>query len=240
MIIGFLFIKSYNWSLSYQDMVSFLGEQLGFFHDNIMFIVIIITFFVGWLMYSIIKNNLYYKYLIHGERLEIIWTVLPALILLFIAFPSLHLLYLLDEVIEPIFTIKASGHQWYWSYEFSDIEENTIEFDSFMIPFEELNVGDFRLLEADKTVTIPLNTNIRVVVTGADVIHSFAVPSLGIKVDAVPGRLNQLHFFAKRPGVFYGQCSEICGTDHSFMPIVITIGSKENFINFIKNQYEAL
>nr|YP_010890069.1 cytochrome c oxidase subunit II [Praya dubia]WJJ70093.1 cytochrome c oxidase subunit 2 [Praya dubia] len=224
--------------LSFQDVSSPLGEKLIFFHDNIMFIIVIITVLVGWIMFSILKNKHYFKFLIHGAVIEVIWTLIPAVILLFIAFPSLQLLYCLDEIIKPSLTIKAIGHQWYWSYEYSDIEEESIDFDSYMIPISELELGDLRLLNVDNKVNIPINTEVRVVVTGADVIHCFAVPSLGLKIDAIPGKLSQVNFLSKRPGIFYGQCSEICGSDHSFMPIVINILSKEKFINWINN-YES-
>nr|YP_010890148.1 cytochrome c oxidase subunit II [Stephanomia amphytridis]WJJ70196.1 cytochrome c oxidase subunit 2 [Stephanomia amphytridis] len=226
--------------LSFQDVASPLGEQLVFFHDNVMFIIVVITILVGWMMVSSFINKHYYKYLIHGTIIEVIWTIIPAVILLFIAFPSLQLLYSLDEITDPSLTIKAIGHQWYWSYEYSDIEEESIEFDSYMIPSSDLEKGDLRLLEVDNRVIIPLNTEIRVVITGADVIHCFTVPSLGVKADAIPGRLNQVSFLIKRPGIYYGQCSEICGSDHSFMPIVVEAVSQEKFVNWIINQKENI
>ena len=156
-----------------------------------------------------------------------------ALILIAIAFPSFRLLYLLDEVISPTVTIKVVGHQWYWSYEYSDyinVSGESIEFDSYMIPDSDLELGQFRLLDVDNKVVIPTDTHIRLIVTGADVIHSFAVPSLGLKIDAVPGRLNQTSFIALRPGVFRGQCSEICGVYHGFMPIAVKAVPYEEFL----------
>ena len=140
----------------------------------------------------------------------------------------------MDEVVDPSLTIKAVGHQWYWSYEYSDVNEESIEFDSYMVPTQDLNEGDMRLLEVDNRIVVPINTTVRVVITGADVIHCFAVPSLGVKADAIPGRLNQVSFLAKRPGLYYGQCSEICGSDHSFMPIVVEAVSQEKFVNWIE------
>lgn len=220
--------------LDFQDAGSPITEQLIYFHDNVMFIVLLITMVVGWTMISAIYNKHYYKYLVEGTSIEIIWTCIPAVILVCIAFPSLQLLYSMDEVIDPSLTIKAVGHQWYWSYEYSDVDEDSIEFDSYMIPTSDLEDGDLRLLEVDNRVVIPVNTQVRVVITGADVIHCFAVPSLGVKADAIPGRLNQVSFLAKRPGTYYGQCSEICGSDHSFMPIVIEAVSQEKFINWIE------
>nr|YP_010890027.1 cytochrome c oxidase subunit II [Apolemia rubriversa]WJJ70039.1 cytochrome c oxidase subunit 2 [Apolemia rubriversa] len=224
--------------LSFQDTGSPVGEKLIFFHNDIMFIIVIIAVLVLWLIIASITNKHYYKYLTHGTIIEIVWTIIPAVILLFIAFPSLQLLYSLDEITDPSLTIKAIGHQWYWSYEYSDIENGSIEFDSYMVSSSDLKVGDLRLLEVDNRVIVPLNTEVRVVITGADVIHCFAVPSLGVKADATPGRLNQVGFLIKRPGVYFGQCSEICGSDHSFMPIVIEAVSQEKFVNWIINQQE--
>ena len=157
--------------------------------------------------------------------------MIPAVVLIFIAFPSLQLLYTMDEIIEPSLTIKAVGHQWYWSYEYSDYDTEPLEFDSYMVPTSDLEQGDMRLLEVDNRVVIPINTHVRVLITGADVIHSWTVPSLGVKADAVPGRLNQVSFFLNRPGVFYGQCSEICGSEHSFMPIVVEGVSLDKFVH---------
>lgn len=228
------------YQLSFQDAASPISEQIIFFHDDVMFILTIILTVVGWMMLSAIINKHYYKYLVEGTTIEIIWTIIPAVILVFIAFPSLQLLYSMDEIIDPSLTIKAVGHQWYWSYEYSDVEEDSIEFDSYMLPSSDLEEGDFRLLEVDNRVVVPVNTQVRIVITGADVIHSFAVPSLGVKADAIPGRLNQVSFLANRPGVFYGQCSEICGSDHSFMPIVIESVSQEKFVNWILNKQNEM
>ena len=170
--------------------------------------------------------------------IELIWTITPALILIAIAFPSFRLLYLLDEVISPTITIKVVGHQWYWSYEYSDyVNESgeSIEFDSYMIPESDLELGQFRLLDVDNNVIVPVDTHIRLIVTGADVIHSWAVPSLGIKIDAVPGRLNQTSILAERTGVFYGQCSEICGVWHGFMPIAVEAVSVQDYLAWINS-----
>nr|ALO20780.1 cytochrome c oxidase subunit 2 [Sarsia tubulosa] len=226
--------------LSFQDAASPISEQLIFFHDDIMFILLIILVLVGWIMISAMTNKHYYKYLVEGTTIEIIWTVIPAIILFFIAFPSLQLLYSMDEIIDPALTIKAIGHQWYWSYEYSDVEDESIEFDSYMVATSDLEDGDLRLLEVDNRVVVPVNTQVRVVITGADVIHCFTVPSLGVKADAIPGRLNQVSFLIKRPGVYYGQCSEICGSDHSFMPIVVEGVSQEKFVNWVALKQEEM
>lgn len=152
---------------------------------------------------------------------------------MFIALPSLRLLYLLDEIRTPSLTLKTVGHQWYWSYEYSDF--NSIEFDSYIIPQNELNNNNFRLLEVDNRIILPINLKIRILISAADVIHSWTIPSLGVKVDGTPGRLNQTNFLINRPGLFFGQCSEICGANHSFIPIVIERVNLNNFINWIKN-----
>lgn len=226
--------------LHFPDVGSPIAERLMFFHDNVMFIIILILVLVGWIMISAITNKYYYKFLVEGTMIEIVWTIVPAIILVFIAFPSLQLLYSMDEVIDPSLTIKAIGHQWYWSYEYSDTEDESIEFDSYMIPTSDLDAGDLRLLEVDNKVVVPVNTQVRVVVTGADVIHCFAVPSLGVKADAIPGRLNQVSFLIKRPGLYYGQCSEICGSDHSFMPIVIEGVSQEKFVSWVSTKQDEI
>nr|AEP83109.1 cytochrome c oxidase subunit II [Alatina alata]AHV78096.1 cytochrome c oxidase subunit II [Alatina alata] len=222
-----------DWQLVFQDSASPVSEEIVFFHDRVMFILTVIVVSVLWLIIRSLVNRYYYRFLVEGTTIEIVWTLIPAVILIFIAFPSLRLLYLMDEIIEPALTLKAVGHQWYWSYEYSDYVKDSLEFDSYMIPSEDLSPGDFRLLEVDNRLVVPSQTHIRVLITGADVLHSFAVPSLGIKMDAVPGRLNQVGFFTKRSGVFYGQCSEICGANHSFMPIVVEAVSLDRYLQWL-------
>ena len=215
----------------FQDAASPLMEELIFFHDHAMMILVIIISVVGYAAFSLILNTYTCRSLVEGQEIETIWTIIPAIILIFLALPSLRLLYLLDEVGDCSLTVKSIGHQWYWSYEYSDFLN--IEFDSYMVPTNELESGDFRLLEVDHRVVLPTQTDIRVLVTSADVIHSWTVPSLGVKADAVPGRLNQLAFYVKYPGVFYGQCSEICGANHSFMPIVVEAVPLKNFMEWV-------
>jgi cytochrome c oxidase subunit 2 len=183
----------------------------------------------------------------HDYLLEIIWTMIPSVILILIAIPSFSLLYAMDEVVSPSLTLKVIGHQWYWAYEYSDyylnniLEENEgLVFDSYMVPEDELELGDLRLLKVDNSVVLPINTHIRVIVTAGDVLHSWALPSLGVKIDAVPGRLNQTSMFIKRKGVFYGQCSEICGVNHGFMPIVIEALPLDEYISWISNKLNDL
>nr|YP_009502559.1 cytochrome c oxidase subunit II [Vanessa indica]AWV83148.1 cytochrome c oxidase subunit II [Vanessa indica]UXW65914.1 cytochrome c oxidase subunit 2 [Vanessa indica] len=222
-----------TWSnLNYQNSASPLMEQIIFFHDHTLVILIMITIMVSYLMLNLFFNSYINRFLLEGQMIELIWTILPAITLIFIALPSLRLLYLLDELNNPLITLKSIGHQWYWSYEYSDF--NNIEFDSYMINSSE-NMNNFRLLDVDNRITLPMNNQIRILITATDVIHSWTVPSLGIKVDANPGRLNQTSFFINRPGLFYGQCSEICGANHSFMPIVIESISIKNFINWVNN-----
>nr|QIZ12548.1 cytochrome c oxidase subunit II [Nuttallochiton mirandus] len=217
--------------LGFQDAASPMMEQLIFFHDHAMLVLVMIISLLGYAAFSLMNNSYVSRSSLDSQGIETIWTILPAIVLIFLAFPSLRLLYLLDEVEEPAITVKAVGHQWYWSYEYSDFLN--LEFDSYMLPLEELEEGGYRLLDVDHRSVVPMKTKVRVLVTAADVLHSWTVPSLGIKVDAVPGRLNQLSFFSNYSGVFYGQCSEICGANHSFMPIVLEVVDSVSFINWV-------
>nr|YP_010728413.1 cytochrome c oxidase subunit II [Stictochironomus akizukii]WEF49641.1 cytochrome c oxidase subunit II [Stictochironomus akizukii] len=220
-------------SLGMQDSNSPIMEQLNFFHDHALLILILVTSLVSYLMGMLFFNKLNNRFLLHGQTIEVIWTILPAIVLLFIAFPSLRILYLLDEINNPSLSIKTIGHQWYWSYEYSDFKN--LEFDSYMIPSNEMNTDSFRLLDVDNRIILPTNNQIRILVTATDVLHSWTIPSLGVKIDATPGRLNQTNFFINRPGLFFGQCSEICGANHSFMPIVIESIPTNHFIKWISN-----
>nr|ACA61248.1 cytochrome c oxidase subunit II [Gastrimargus marmoratus] len=193
-------------------------------------IIIIIEYNI---ILSLMTNKFMDRHVMDGQYLEILWTVLPAVVLIFIALPSLRILYLIDENSNPTLTLKTIGHQWYWSYEYSDFTD--VEFDSYMIPQNELNPYNIRLLEVDNRTTLPMNTLTRILITSEDVIHSWTIPSIGVKVDATPGRLNQGMFMINRPGLFFGQCSEICGANHSFMPIVIESTSVKLFIKWLSN-----
>nr|AOY39151.1 cytochrome c oxidase subunit 2 [Meropathus sp. BMNH 675618] len=219
------------YSLSTQDSATPLMEQLIYFHDHTLMILLMITILVGYLMASLFFNKFNFRYLLEGQLIELIWTILPAIILIFIALPSLNLLYLLDEINNPMISIKSIGHQWYWSYEYSDFKQ--IEFDSYMIPMNELKMNSFRLLDVDNRIVLPYNSQIRMMITSSDVLHSWTIPSLSVKIDATPGRLNQINFFMNRAGIFFGQCSEICGANHSFMPIVLESISSSYFIKWI-------
>nr|CAL92496.1 cytochrome oxidase subunit II [Stygiophyes sanctigervasi] len=230
-IILFLEIATWLNLLSLQDATSPLMEQLMMFHDHTMMILLMITVLVGYIMASLIYNKYSYRFLLEGQMIEVIWTILPAATLIFIAFPSLHLLYLLDEINNPLISIKTIGHQWYWSYEYTDFKN--IEFDSYMINYNDLKMNSFRLLDVDNRMIIPYNSQIRLLVTAADVLHSWTIPSLSVKIDATPGRLNQTSFLINRTGLLFGQCSEICGANHSFMPISIESISPKFFIKWI-------
>ena len=204
--------------------------------------MIFIISFVGFVIVYIVFNKFININLLERQMIECIWTIIPAIILIQIAMPSLLLLYILDESIDSSLTIKVLGHQWYWSYEYTDfwsIRSNVqIEFDSYIIPQNELEINIFRLLDVDNRTIIPYKIHIRILISSADVLHAWTVPSLGVKADAIPGRLNQVKFIRQRPGIFFGQCSEICGANHRFMPIVIEIVNINYFLNWITCIYE--
>ncbi len=172
----------------------------------------------------------------HSTELEVLWTIVPSVILALIAAPSFVLLYAMDEVIDPTMTIKVIGHQWYWVYDYTDLsnsldlDKSKLVYSSYMLPTEVLQNGEFRLLEVDGPLYLPAQTQIRMIITASDVLHSWAVPQFGIKMDAVPGRLNAVSLFVKREGVYYGQCSEICGVYHGFMPIKVEVVSFDEYV----------
>lgn len=220
--------------LGLQDPATISMEGIFLFNIHLLFVIIGIVLLVGWLMCIILANfteleNSGVAKFTHSNSIEIIWTSIPALILLSLASPSFSLLYSLDEISNPELTFKILGHQWYWSYEVSDFnscsDTQNLKYSSYMLTSEVLkeknNIGFFRTLETNKRVVLPTNTHLRLLITAVDVLHSWTIPSFGVKVDACPGRLNQANLFIKRFGVFFGQCSEICGVNHGFMPIVI-------------------
>jgi cytochrome c oxidase subunit 1 len=268
-IVGYLLFSTYN-KFYYGGMNSDLPES-----KDISLFNNLISSYKDSLLFNV-KNRTYN--INHGTTIEIIWTILPAFVLLFIAIPSFALLYAMDEIIDPVLTVKVIGHQWYWSYEYSDysvvyanklsdydsidrfatlemmykdmgylknrsllsylytpvvIPETTIKFDSYMIHEAELNLGDLRLLKTDMPLFLPKNTHVRLLITSSDVLHSWAVPSFGVKVDAVPGRLNQTSLYLKNSGTFYGQCSELCGVNHAFMPIEVYVVNPVYFYNYV-------
>ena len=232
------------WQLSFQDCASPTHEGIVVLHDTICFYLVLVSFLVFWVLGSVVinynsnVNNIAMKYSSHGTLIELIWTITPALILILIAFPSFKLLYLIDEVISPTLTVKAIGNQWFWSYELSDFineDGDSIEFDSYTIPTSDLEEGQFRLLDVDNRLLVPVNTHVRYIVGSNDVIHDWAVPSLGIKIDANPGRLNQTSDIAEREGVFYGQCSELCGVAHNSISIVVEAVSLERYLEWLNS-----
>lgn len=210
---------AYPSQLGFQDATSPIIEELLHFHDHALIIVFLISTIVLYIIVATVSTILTDKNVLDSQEIEIIWTILPAVILVLIALPSLRILYLIDEINNPHLTVKSIGHQWYWSYEYTDYEE--LGFDSYIVPTQDLTPGQFRLLEADHRMVVPAESPVRILISAEDVLHSWAVPALGVKMDAVPGRLNQTAFLASRTGVYYGQCSEICGANHSFIPIVV-------------------
>jgi len=230
------------WGVRLQDSATPNQEGIHELYDHIMFYLALILGLVSYILYVIIKdfknNKFAYKYLRHGQTLEIIWTIFPAVILLLIAFPSFILLYLCDEVLTPAMTIKVVGLQWYRKYEYSDFVSETgetIEYESYIIPDDMLEEGQLRLLDTDTSIVVPVDTHVRFIVTANDVIHSFTVPSLGIKIDATPGRLNQVSALIQRTGVYYGQCSELCGVNHALMPIKVECVPIADFVEWLSN-----
>nr|AML26701.1 cytochrome c oxidase subunit II [Elateroidea sp. BMNH 1274729] len=219
------------WSqMMLQDSNSPLMEQLMYFHDHTILILMVVLTPVSYLLVKSMLNQYINRNLLEEQTIELIWTVLPTLTLIFIALPSLRLLYLLDDTNQPIVSVKSIGHQWFWTYELTDFKN--VEFDSYLKPDKSNN--QFRLLDVDSRLALPFKTQLQMLVTSTDVIHSWTIPSLAVKMDATPGRLNQLSFSIHRPGILYGQCSEICGMNHSFMPIVIESIKPVNFLHWIQ------
>nr|AGH09455.1 cytochrome oxidase subunit II [Megascolecidae sp. 2011-06] len=217
----------------FQDAASSVMMQLISFHDHTLIILTLVLTVVGYALIALMLNTHINRYILEAQTIETVWTILPALILLVLALPSLRILYITDEVSNPSLTVKTIGHQWYWSYEYTDFLN--VEMDSYMVQTTDLSAGDFRLLEVDNRIVVPMQLEIRMLITAADVLHSWTIPSLGVKVDAVPGRLNQIGFTTSHPGVFYGQCSEICGANHSFMPIAMEVVDSKSFMKWISN-----
>jgi cytochrome c oxidase subunit 2 len=232
------------WQMGFQDPATPTMEGIINLHHDLMFVLIVVLVMVLWLLYRILttynrNEGLEAEKTVHATNLEIVWTVTPGLILIMIAIPSFALLYKMDEMVDPSVTMKIIGHQWYWSYEFSDanVREITgggsVRFDSYIMKEKLLGTGHLRLLEVTNRVVLPYITHIRLIITSADVLHCWAVPSFGIKMDACPGRLNQLDTFVKRAGIFFGQCSEICGVQHGFMPIVVEAANPQRYVGWL-------
>ena len=231
------------WQLNLQPAVTPVMQKITEFHDLLLVIIILISIFVlillGVTMWKFgAKRNPVPTTTTHNTMLEMLWTVVPVIILVVIAVPSFKLLYLSDVTPAKVdMTIKATGNQWYWTYEYPD--HGKFSFDSNMIPDNELKPGQKRLLETDTVVVVPVNQTVRVQVTASDVLHAWAIPAFGVKIDGVPGRLNEIWFKATKEGTYYGQCSELCGVNHGFMPIRVDVVSKQKFDAWAAAQRKA-
>ena len=226
-----------NWQLGFQDAHTPTMERIVSLNNVLFWLCVVISLFVMGLMVIIFirfnrKRNPTPQKFSHNSLIEVLWTVVPVIVLVAIAIPSFRLLYFMDKTSDAEMTIKAIGHQWYWTYEYPDLGED-ISFDAVMLQEDELEAGQLRLLETDVSVVVPIDTNIRLLVTADDVIHAWAIPSFGVKVDAVPGRVNETWFRVDAEGVYYGQCSELCGRDHAFMPIRVEAVSKEAYAEWV-------
>nr|WRW10870.1 cytochrome c oxidase subunit 2 [Melampus sincaporensis] len=219
---------SYWGQMNLMDPASPIQVEMVSLHDHAIVLLIGVLSFVTLMAVTLIFSKFSDRSVHEAQRLETVWTIVPALLLIWLALPSLRLLYLLDEQADSSVILKSVGHQWYWSYEIPSIGVES--FDSYMLPEEELQNGEYRLLEVDNRASVPYNVNTTVICTSADVLHAWTLPSMGVKMDAVPGRLNSMNMYAQLPGVYYGQCSEICGANHSFMPIVVEAVSMEDFL----------
>jgi cytochrome c oxidase subunit 2 len=230
------------WQMTFQSSASPVMEGIAAMHGLLLYVITSIAIVVTLLLVFVIykfrasKNPIPSK-ISHHVILEIIWTLLPVIILAVIGVPSVKLLFYLDKPQDAQMTIKAIGHQWYWSYEYPHNDASKgFSFDSYMIEDKDLKPGQLRLFEVDNRIIVPVNTTVRMLVTSTDVLHSFAVPSLGIKKDAVPGRINETWFKISKEGVYYGQCSELCGARHGFMPIAVQVVSKEQYDQWLKSK----
>nr|AGN71409.1 cytochrome c oxidase subunit II [Petropedetes sp. MVZ 234827] len=218
--------------LGFQNAASPIMEELLHFHDHALMAVLLISMLVLYIISTLMSTKLSSTNTIDAQEIEMVWTIMPTVILIVIALPSLRILYLMDEISDPDISIKTIGHQWYWTYEYSDFLN--LNFDSYMTPQKDLTPGKLRLLEVDNRMVVPIDMSTRMLVSADDVLHSWTTPALGVKTDAIPGRLNQTSFLISRPGVYFGQCSEICGANHSFMPIVVEALPASDFLNWSK------
>jgi cytochrome c oxidase subunit 2 len=235
------FAAPHNWGITFQDAASPSAERMHEFHTLLLYIITAITLFVlGLLLWVMVRYNKRVnpvpQQFSHNVLIEVIWTVVPVLILLIIVIPSFRLLYYVDRTEKPEMTLKVTGYQWYWGYEYPD--NDGINFQAYIVPDKDIDPskGQIRLLSTDNAVVLPVDTNIQILVTGSDVIHAWAVPALGIKIDAMPGRLNETWVNITKPGVYHGQCSELCGKDHAFMPIEVHAVPKEEFQAWVASQ----
>jgi cytochrome c oxidase subunit 2 len=226
------------WQLGFQESVTPVMDNITSFHDFLLYIITGIAGFVLVLLLIVMirfnaRANPVPSRTTHNTLIEVLWTVIPIVILLVIAVPSFKLLFLQLNLPAADMTVKATGKQWYWSYSYPD--HGKFEFDSLMLKADELKADQPRLLSVDNEMVVPVNKTVHVIVTGADVIHAFAVPSFGIKIDGIPGRINETWFKATREGVYHGQCSELCGKDHAFMPIAVRVVSEQAFATWVED-----
>ena len=232
-----------DWQLSFQNPATDLMGSVVGLHNIILIVMTLVTLFVLFLLFYVsfrfsAKRNPIPSTTTHNTVVEVLWTAIPIVILVVLAIPSFKLLYQQEKSENYDMTVKVIGHQWYWEYEYPD--HGDFYFESYMVQDEDLQEGDLRLLTVDNPLVIPANKNIQILITAGDVLHSWAVPSMGLKTDAVPGRLNETWVNVKEPGIYRGQCSEICGTGHGFMPVVVKVLPESEFIawaNEAKNNY---
>ena len=220
------------WGVTFQNPASRRSQRLDWFHDYICLFLIWIVIRVGFFLFFLRKTKWLFKGSSEHSWLEFFWTITPAFVLIFIGVPSMHILYRQRVDRESDITLKVTGNQWFWSYNYLDF--NNISFDSFIIPVQNLSGGGFRLLDTDNRIILPVQSNIRLGVCASDVLHAWAMPSLGLKVDAVPGRINFLNIYGGQVGLFFGQCREICGSNHRFIPIVLEITRFSLFKSWIQ------
>src|SRR5512141_436927 len=224
------------WQLGLQAPATPVMEEITWFHNFLLWVIAAITFFVLALLIIVVikfnaRSNPTPSRTTHNTMIEVMWTVIPVLILVTIAVPSFRLLFYQLNMPKADVTVKATGKQWFWSYSYPD---SKFEFDSLMVQDKDLKPGQPRLLAVDNEMVVPVNKVVRVQVIGADVIHSFSVPSFGIKIDAIPGRINETWFKAEREGMYYGQCSQLCGRDHAFMPIAVHVVSEKEYTAWLE------
>lgn len=231
------------WQLGFQEAATPMAKRMNEFHDMLLWIIFAIAIFVLLLLVWVVirynsKVNPEPSQFTHNVLIEILWTVIPVAILVVIAIPSFQILYYTDRIEEPDMTLKVTGVQWSWNYEYPDYGE--LAFSALPVPENEIDgaKGQIRLLSTDNVVVLPIDTNIQILVTAADVIHAWTIPAFGVKIDAVPGRLNETWVRIEKPGVYYGQCSEICGKDHAFMPIEVRAVTKEEFEQWLEKAKE--
>lgn len=228
--------QPHEWQVGLQAAASPVMHDVVWFHDFLLWIIAVISLFVLVLLVTVIvkfnaKSNPVPSRTTHNTMIEVVWTVVPVLILVAIAVPSFRLLFYQLKVPPADLTVKATGKQWFWSYSYPDAK---IEFDSLMKQPKDLQPGEPRLLAVDNNLVVPVNKVVRVITTGADVIHSWAVPSFGVKIDSIPGRVNETWFKAEREGMYYGQCSQLCGRDHAFMPIAVQVLNEKDYAAWLE------